>query len=494
MSASGRPANGRVSFWYAASGVPAPANPLDGDATADVCIVGAGFTGLWTAYYLAKADPNLRITICESQFAGYGASGRNGGWLTNTITGGREGYKRTHGRTAAGRFQDAINATVQEVINVAAAEGIDADIRKGGELNVATTPAQLQRLKSLAASEAAWASAATVLLDGPGTRERINIDGALGGLWHPHCARIQPAKLVRGLARAVLSLGVTLHEATPALELGPGKVRTTRGTVHARHIIRATEGFTAGLAGQRRTWLPLNSSMIVTEELSAGQWAAIGWDNAETLADMAHAYIYAQRTADGRIAIGGRGDPYRFGSRTDVDGRTPDKTVRQLTDVLTRLFPATEGAGIEHAWSGVLGVPRDWHATVGLDDDGMGWAGGYVGIGVATANLAGRTLADLILGRDTELTRLPWVGRHVRPWEVEPLRWLAVKTLYTSYNAADRAEAAGRATTHPVATAADFISGKAWLRHKKCSPVAKNAAAQKGSHESRHRHPQRPHF
>ncbi|WP_269936670.1 NAD(P)/FAD-dependent oxidoreductase [Arthrobacter sp. HY1533] len=462
MSAErGTAANGQVSFWYAGSGVPLPANQLDGDAAADVCIVGAGYTGLWTAYYLARADPSLRIVICEAEFAGYGASGRNGGWLTNSITGGREGYVRSHGREAVVRFQDAMNRTVQEVMDVAAAEGIDADIVKGGELNVATNAAQLQRLTAYAEQEAQWPNADTQFLDAAETAGRIAIAGVKGGIWHPHCARIQPAKLVRGLADAVRRLGVTIHEGTPAVEIGPGAVRTTRGTVRARYVIRATEGFTAGLAGQRRSWLPLNSSMIVTEPLAAGQWEAIGWDGAETLADLAHAYIYAQRTADGRIAIGGRGDPYKFGSRTDVDGHTPEKTVRALGDMLTRLFPAVEGIGIDHAWSGVLGVPRDWHATVGLADDGVGWAGGYVGTGVATTNLAGRTLADLILGRTTELTTLPWVGRRVRKWEVEPLRWLAVKSLYATYNAADKAENRGRTTTHPVAHAADFISGKA---------------------------------
>ena len=458
---TGKPVNGNVSFWYAGTGVPRPENPLDGDTSADVCIVGAGYTGLWTAYYLAKADPSLRIVICEAKFAGYGASGRNGGWLTNSITGGRDGYVRTHGRDAVERFQGAMNRTVQEVMDVATAEGIDADIHKGGELNVATSAAQLQRLTAFAADEAQWTSAGTELLDTAQTRERINIAGAMGGIWHPHCARIQPAKLVRGLADVLRKLGVTIHEDTAALELGPGAVRTARGTVHARYVIRATEGFTAGLAGQRRTWLPLNSSMIVTEPLSGQQWSDIGWAGAETLGDMAHAYIYAQRTADGRIAIGGRGDPYKYGSRTDADGHTPEKTVRQLTEMLSRLFPVTEGVGIDHAWSGVLGVPRDWHATVGLDNDGVGWAGGYVGTGVATTNLAGRTLADLVLGRETELTRLPWVGRRVRRWEVEPLRWLAVKSLYATYNAADRAESAGRATTHPLATVADLISSKA---------------------------------
>lgn len=179
------------------------------------------------------------------------------------------------------------------------------------------------------------------------------------------------------------------------------------------------------------------------------------------LGDYAHVYMYAQRTADDRIAIGGRGVPYKYGSRTDTDGVTPQKTVQGLQEILHRMFPQTRGARIEHAWSGVLGVPRDWAATVGLDPDtGLGWAGGYVGTGVGAANLAGRTLRDLILGAETELTNLPWVNHRVRKWEPEPLRWLATKGLYAAYGAADRSELKGRTSTSALAVLADRITGK----------------------------------
>jgi len=182
----------------------------------------------------------------------------------------------------------------------------------------------------------------------------------------------------------------------------------------------------------------------------------------ETLGDLAHAYCYAQRTADGRIAIGGRGVPYRFGSKTDNDGSTHPETVTALREILVRLFPQTRDAGIDHAWSGVLGVPRDWCSTLGLDaETGLGWAGGYVGHGVATTNLAGRTLTDLLLGRSTDLTRLPWVGRRVRKWEPEPLRWLGVQAMYAAYRLADRQERGGRTSTSPIAKVADKISGRA---------------------------------
>lgn len=452
--------NGDVSFWWGQVGRPASRPPLPGPLTADVAIVGGGYTGLWAAYYLKRADPSLRVVILEARFAGYGASGRNGGWLTNSITGGREQYHRTHGREQVRAFQVALNDTVDEVIRVAADQGIDADIVKGGEFTVARNPAQQARLEALARAEQPWPTDARLLSAAEAT-SRINVSGTTGALWHPHCARLHPAKLAAGLAAVVERLGVEIYENTRVSEITPRRARTSRGDVDATYVIRATEGFTAGLTGLHRAWLPMNSSLIVTRPLDPGTWAKIGWSDAATLGDMAHVYMYAQRTADDRIALGGRGIPYRFGSRTDSDGRTQARTVEQLRGILTDFFPTAAGVDIEHAWSGVLGVPRDWAATVGLDPrSGLAWAGGYVGTGVASTNLAGRTLRDLILGSDTSLTRLPWVNHRVRNWEVEPVRWLAVRSLYRAYSMADRSEERGRATTSPLATVADIVTGR----------------------------------
>ncbi|WP_226925188.1 NAD(P)/FAD-dependent oxidoreductase [Georgenia thermotolerans] len=452
--------NGRVSFWYGGD-LPAPRPALLGPRRADVAIVGAGYTGLWTAYYLKKARPDLDVVVLERRFAGYGASGRNGGWLTNTITGGRDGYVRTHGRAVVGRFQTLMNEAVDEVIAVAAAEGIDADIAKGGELTVARTPAQLTRLHALAAAEAAWPEGGSVLLDAAATRARLDVAGALGALHHPHAARVQPARLVRGLAAAVERLGVPIYEGTAVREIRPHLARTDAGDVEADVVVRATEGFTADLPGLHRLWLPMNSSMIATEPLPPEVWERLGWAGRDVVADMAHVYMYAQRTADDRIALGGRGVPYRYGSRTGADGATPERTGAVLLAILEDMFPAARGAAVDHVWSGVLGVPRDWRATVGLDPaSGLAWAGGYVGTGVTTTNLAARTLRDLILGEDTELVRMPWVGRRARRWEVEPLRWLAVRAVYGAYRAADRAEARGTARTAVAARVADVVAGR----------------------------------
>lgn len=453
--------NGKISFWFADGGVPAAGPGLAGDTTADVAIVGAGYTGLWTAYYLKKARPDLDVVVLESRFAGFGASGRNGGWLTNSITGGRDRYVRTHGRRTVGRFQELLNGTVDEVAAVTRAEGIEADLEKGGELNVARNEAQLRRLRAWAEDEALWPEAGAVLLDRAQTQGRIRIDGALGGLWQPHCARIHPAKLVRGLARTVVRLGVRLCEGTTVSRIEPGLARTDRGDVRAAYVLRATEGFTANLKGAHREWLPMNSSMIATEPLPDAVWERIGWAGRETVGDLAHAYMYAQRTADNRIALGGRGVPYRYGSRTDTDGDTQPQTIRALTGILADMFPAARGAVIDHAWAGVLGVPRDWTATVGLDPrTGLGWAGGYVGTGVAATNLAARTLRDLILDPDSELAAMPWTNRRVRRWEPEPLRWIAVQAMYKAYHAADRAEAGGLSGTSRLAQVADRVSGR----------------------------------
>ncbi len=461
MQHAAGPTNGGVSFWWRQVGTPTPRTPLPGSLDADVCIVGAGYTGLWTAYHLKRAQPDLAIVVLEARFAGFGASGRNGGWLTNSVTGGRGQYVRRGDRQPAVAQQRALNASVDEVIAVAEREGIDADIARGGELEIARNAAQLARLRARAAAEARWPDTDVVELDAAGTASRVDVGGAIGGLWHPHCATLHPAKLVSGLAVAVERLGVTIHEGTTVTAIEEGRARTGRGDVRARHVIRATEGFTPGLHGERRTLLPMNSSLVVTEPLPVDVWDRIGWHGREALGDAAHAYVYAQRTADGRIAFGGRGVPYRFGSRTDTDGATHPATVATLTGLLHAFFPAARDAAIDHAWCGVLGVPRDWSASVGLDPrTGLGWAGGYVGTGVTATHLAGRTLADLVLGRDTELTRLPWVGHRARRWEPEPLRWLGVQALYRAYHAADRQEAAGRSRTSPLARAADVVAGR----------------------------------
>jgi glycine/D-amino acid oxidase-like deaminating enzyme len=408
-----------------------------------VAIVGAGYTGLWTAYYLKRADPSLRIVILEGERAGYGASGRNGGWVSGFFSGPPRVYERRGGREGFAALQRATFATVEEVGGVLVEQGIDADFVKGGHLSVALNPAQTLRLRDsvAAARERGLGEEDLRELSREGLESRLRVHGARASSFSPHVARVHPAKLVRGLAETVEKLGVIIHERTPVTEIRPHAAITAAGEVQARWVVRATEGYTAALRGLRRVLVPMNSSMIITEPLSAPAWEEIGWAGREVLGDAAHVYVYLQRTEDGRIAIGGRGLPYRFGSRTDGSGDTAPATVASLRAKLVEMFPAARDVEIDHAWSGVLGVPRDWCISVDADPStGLAWAGGYVGEGVAAANLAGRTLRDLILGERSELTALPWVGRRPRRWEPEPIRWGAIHAVYSLYRRADRSE------------------------------------------------------
>jgi glycine/D-amino acid oxidase-like deaminating enzyme len=396
--------------------------PLAGDAEADVAIVGGGFTGLWTAYYLAAADPGLRVVVLEAATCGFGASGRNGGWCSGLFPVPVAKLARRYGRERAVAQYRALAATVDEVGRVAAAEGIDCGYAKGGTLALARTPGQLRRARADAASYAAFGLDMTLLSAAEAT-VRCGASGVLGATYSPDCAAVQPAALVRGLAAAVERRGVTVHEQTRAVRLAPGRVVTDRGTVTAGVVVRALEGYTAGLAGHRRVLAPVYSLMIATEPLPPAVWDRIGLAERETFTDHRHLIIYGQRTADDRLAFGGRGAPYHFGSRIRPSFDRVPAVFGALRKALHELFGIIPP--IAYRWGGPLGIPRDWMPSVGRDG-GLAWAGGYVGDGVAATNLAGRTLADLITGRDSELTGLPWVGHRSRRWEPEPLRWLGV--------------------------------------------------------------------
>ncbi len=453
---------GDVSFWYADIGLPGRRAALQGDTTADVAIIGAGYTGLWTAYYLKKTQPSLNVIVIEQEFAGFGASGRNGGWLMGTFAWNHNRYAETTSREAVLDMVAAMETTVDEVIRVCAAEGIDADIIRTDELSVATHPAHVIRMQEALADHQKWGEGHRVkLLNRDETLARITVPGALGGLSVSGMARVQPAKLVRGLALAVERLGVRIFEGTTVTEYASGVVKTNLGTVKAPIILRCTEGFTATLPGHKREWLPLNSAQIVTPVLPPVVWEKIGWQGHELFHDYYNSYCYCQRTREGRIAVGARGVPYIFGSKMDRNGAPDAETIRRLTEILHRHFPATAAYPVEHAWCGVMGVPRDWCATVGLDaGSGLGWAGGYVGVGVSTSNLAGKTLADLALGRDTALTRLPWVNRKVRPWEPEPLRWLGVHGMYKLYQMADFRETTHNTPPSRLSAFGNWLTGR----------------------------------
>jgi glycine/D-amino acid oxidase-like deaminating enzyme len=437
----------RLSLWWdqlpedeASSVRPA----LGGDLDADVVIVGAGYTGLWTAYYLASADPSLRVVVLEKEVAGFGASGRNGGWCSALFPASMAKIARESTREQAVAMEHAMQGTVDEVGRVVAAEGIDCRWAKGGSVYLARTALQLERAREEVQEWASWGFGDEHyrLLGAAEARERLGATDVLGGVYTPHCAAIQPAMLARGLAHAVDRLGVTVYEGTEVTGISQGQATTTRGTVRAPFIIRATEGYTATIPGFRRDVAPVYSLMLATEPLPDSVWDQIGLRERETFNDLRHLIIYGQRTADGRFAFGGRGAPYHYASEIKAEHDREPEVYRDLWRVLTDLFPVLRDHAVTHTWGGPLGVPRDWFASVGLDEStGIGWAGGYVGDGVGTTNLAGRTLADLVLRRSTELTSLPWVGHRSPRWEPEPLRWIGTNLGLRLMSSADAAEA-----------------------------------------------------
>ncbi|TXK17799.1 FAD-dependent oxidoreductase [Homoserinibacter sp. GY 40078] len=430
-----------ISYWHdsvAADGDDLAQRPsLDGPTDADVVIVGGGLTGLWTAWYLAQREPTARILVIEKEIAGFGASGRNGGWCSALFPRSASSLARTHGREGAVAMRRAMIGTVDEVGRAAAEAGVDCDYVRGGTVLYTRSVVQ-ERAGRADVDEAAdfgvdpleWWDA-----------DAVRAAGATGAVFDPSCARVHPAKLVRGIARAVEARGVRIAEGTTVTRVDPGRVETDRGVVSCDRIVLAVEGYGAGLAQTHRRILPLYSLMIATEPLPAAVWDEIDVPHGRTFSDYRHLLVYGQRTADDRFAFGGRGARYHFGSAIRPGYDRVERVFSHLRRTLGELFPAIGDVEVTHRWGGPLGVPRDWHAGVRFDPrTRIAWAGGYVGDGLSTTNLAGRTLADLLSGTDSELVRLPWVGHRSPDWEVEPFRFLGANAGLAAMGVADAEE------------------------------------------------------
>lgn len=424
-----------------------PRSALDGDRQVDVAIVGGGFSGLWTAYYLIRADPSLRIAVLERRHCGFGASGRNGGWACGELGGSTGGtvarYAARSGHAEAMRLVRAVFDAVDEIGRISSAEGIDCDYAKGGTIRLARNAPQAKRQREEIDElrEQGFTAEEIRLLDAAEARQYLNATDVRSGILLGPSAALDPAGLVRGLAEVVEAAGVVIYEQTTVSALAPRRVRTDHGSVSADVIVRATEAYTRDLAGQRRALLPVYSLMIGTEPLGGDVIDEIGLAGRPTFADDRHMVIYGQRTADDRIAFGGRGVPYLFGSRIDPRTELNEPSHQLIHDTLVELLPPLRGARITHRWGGVLAIPRNWLPGLALDRTaGIGVFGGYVGTGVACANLAGRTMAELILESETERTSLPWVGAIAGTWEPEPFRWLGVRSSRRILRAADDRE------------------------------------------------------
>jgi glycine/D-amino acid oxidase-like deaminating enzyme len=409
-----------LSMWHATMSDEewGPGRPaLGGDLDVDVAIVGAGYTGLWTAYYLLQRQPTLKVVVLEANVVGFGASGRNGGWCSALLPMGLDAVAAESSRDAAVRLQRVMHDAVDEVGRVVAVEGIECDYQRGGYVSLARSSVQLDRsrahidhLRSYGFTEDEYR-----LL---GRAEAAALCGATkveGGTYTPHCAAIHPARLARGLGRTVERLGATIYEHTPVLDITPG---------HARTLV------------------PIYSLMVATEPLPDDFWQETGLHGRATFNDGRHMIIYGQRTADNRFAFGGRGAPYHFGSKVSHEYDRHEEVHALLHETLRELFPSIGDAAITHRWGGAVAAARDWWCSASFDPvTGLANAGAYVGDGVGTTNLSGRTLADLITREPSELTALPWVGHRSKKWEPEPFRWMGINTMVRLPISADAHEA-----------------------------------------------------
>ena len=444
MAATGA-VRGTGPLWWDAAGDPPAVGepPASGPLPrkADVVVVGGGYTGLWAAYYLLRSEPGLDVLVLEAEHVGFGASGRNGGWVSALWPVSPDVLARGSGRAAALAQLAALRDTVDEVGRVDEHEGLGAGFVKGGALQVARSAAQELRARADAARAASWGQD-TVWLDAAASRERLDMAGTRGAMYTPHCARVHPRRLVDGLARAVRGLGGRVVEHARVGRADGGTVVLTSGhRITAAATVIATESWTGTLPGLARRIVPVYSLMVATEPLTPGVWERVGLAGHEVFADHGHVTIYGQRTEDGRIAFGGRGAPYHWGSSIRPEFDHDERVFAALRSTLRDLLPQLGGVAFTHAWGGPVGVARDWHPSVTWDPvSRTGRAGGYVGDGVAASNLAGRTLTDLVLGRSTSLTELPWVGHRSPRWEPEPLRWLGVNAGLRVARLADREE------------------------------------------------------
>ncbi|MGA0970825.1 MAG: NAD(P)/FAD-dependent oxidoreductase [Ilumatobacteraceae bacterium] len=433
------------SFWLDSLADGPSRAALDGDQQVDVAIVGGGTTGLWAAHYLLTADPSLQVLIIEATEVGFGASGRNGGWCVGELAAGPERIEAAAGNAAARQMLRALFDTVDDVGRVCADLGIDCHYTKGGTIRLARNGAHLARLRDEVEhlhTRFGLDDDDIRLLGADEARTHLAATSVIGGAFFAHTAALHPARLVRSLADAVERAGATIVEHTRAISIAPGAVTTDRGTVRADMIVRATEGYTSDLDGHARSMAPLYSLMVVTDPIPADVWAEIGLGRRQTFDDGRHLVIYGQRTADDRIAFGGRGARYPFASRINPNIEMSSRVHDRITAALRELLPQLSDVGITHRWGGVLGIPRDWFPSVGIDRSaGLAWAGGYVGEGVAASHLGGRTVADLITGADTPRTELPWVGHRSRTWEPEPLRWMAINGALVGMEIGDSSEA-----------------------------------------------------
>ena len=413
----------------------------------DVVIVGAGYSGLWSAHHLLNVNPSLSIAILDARQPGFGASGRNGGWCSAFSPMSLEAVAAQSNKQGAIDLQHSLVTSVDEIGAHIVKSNIECGWHKGGTLSFAANGLQLEKIKENIAMSRDFGFDDSFMdyLTPNRAEARVNVKGSLGASYSPHCAALQPAQLVDGLVKQLLSKNVQFFGSSRVSNITSHRVSvdTSKGSVSvdAKWIIRATEGFTARMKQYRRDVAPLYSYMIATEPLSNTQWNEIGWNNRETVSDGRNLVIYVQRTADGRIAFGGRGAPYKFASRIGSRFDNNPKIHSLIETSMREMFPSINNVAVTHRWGGALGVHRDWFTSAKVDHHNhVATLGGYVGDGVAFSYVAAKEVAHSITGTPQNHCPLPILNHVSRRWEPEPLRYIGINSILRLTERADEIE------------------------------------------------------
>jgi glycine/D-amino acid oxidase-like deaminating enzyme len=401
---------------------------LSGSKSFDVAIIGAGFSGLWSAYHLKQLQPELKIAIFEKEYVGFGASGRNGGWASAEYPTSSKRLIKEHGIESYKALRDAITKSIDEIGQIAKQNNWQINYAKGGSLVFARNKAQLSRISIELDNEHTF-------LNKSQTQELINIPSALGAVYTPHCAALNPFELARSLGSYLEGIGVEIYEKSAVTKILDKKLEINGYEITCPISIRATEAFTP------RSWMgnrqiPIYSLMVATEPLPSDVITQIRNNQRATFQEACHLITYAQITGDNRLAIGGRGVRYklfsRLSERSEIDNRMHSALERRAKS----WFPQISQAKFEYRWGGAVALTRRWQAYLNFDRaSGRAEIGGYVGDGVTLSYLVAKSLATQISNLKTPA--LPFIDQKIGRWEPEPIRYLAVNAGFKATVMAD---------------------------------------------------------
>ncbi len=437
------------SFWLedAAPGA-AAYDRLTGDTSADLVVVGGGYTGLWTALLARQREPGARVVLLEANTVGWAASGRNGGFCDASLTHGHDnGVARWPEEIEeldrlGMRNLDEIEATVRDL-------GLDAQFERTGAFAPAVEPHQVPWVREYA-EQAPAALGTTAYLDGTAARAEVNSPTYLAAAWDKDsCALVHPARLAHELARAAADLGVEIleHTRVEGIEAdrstGPVTLRTARGRVRAARVALATNVFPSLLARYRLHTVPVYDYVLMTEPLGADQLAAIGWRGRQGVGDLANQFHYYRLSADNRILFGGYDAIYHYGRRVDPAYEDRPESYRRLASHLLTTFPQLEGIRVTHRWAGAIDTSTRFCAFFARAHGGrVAYAAGFTGLGVGATRFAAQVMLDHLAGGRTERTELAMVRERPLPFPPEPFAWTGVQATRWSLDRADHA--AGR--------------------------------------------------